>query len=85
MKNKKQVTVLVSVPVTLTFDSKRLTEDEIREEIVSQIKGTLEDQVEWFAEQDDPDLVIINELSVMVNDIMPTNYKYNNERWPSGN
>lgn len=76
MKNKKQITVLVSVPVTLTYDSKRLSETDIKEEIVSQIKGTLLDQIEWFATDDDPELVIVNELSVMVNDIMPTNYKY---------
>lgn len=76
MKNKKQITVLVSVPVTLEYDTKRLTEDEIREEVTSQIKGTLMDQVEWFAQEDDPELVIVHKLSVIVNDILPTNYKY---------
>jgi hypothetical protein len=79
MKNKLQITLLVSVPVTVTYDATcGLDEEQISNEVVQQIKACLMDNMVMFA--DDPDteeVITVNEFSVRVNDIMPTNFKYN--------
>jgi len=78
MKNKRQITVLVSVPVTLEYDSKKLTEAEIKTEVAGAIRGVVDD-IWWFPEQEEKgvDCVFVHETSVRVDDIIPTNYKYN--------
>lgn len=76
MKNAQQITLLVSVPVTVTYDAAcGLDEEFISNKVVSEIKRTLVDHAEFFTRYDD--VVTVNEFSVRVNDIMPTGFKYN--------
>ena len=76
MKNKKQITLLVSVPVTITYNTKcGLDEEQILQEVRSEIKSTLMENADFFSGGDNT--IEVNEFSVRVDDIMPTNYKYN--------
>ena len=75
MKNKKQITLLVSVPITITYDIDcGLEEEHISNEVKQQVGATLMDNLSLFPDQ--KEFAILNEFSVLVNDIMPTNYKY---------
>jgi hypothetical protein len=78
MNNKRQITLLVSVPVTVTYDTEcGLDEEQISHEVQQQIKSTLMDRAEFFADDETGLYVTVNEFSVLVNDILPTNYPYN--------
>jgi hypothetical protein len=75
MNNKHQITLLVSVPVTVTYNTGKLSAEQISEEVRSEIKRTLMDHAEFFAREAEA-TVVVNEFSVRVDDTMPTNFNY---------
>jgi len=76
MNNKRQITLLVSVPVTVTYDTEcGLDEEQISNEVEQQVHACLEDNMTLF-ESNHEDFVTVNEFSVVVNGSMPTNFKY---------
>lgn len=81
MKNKRQVTVLATVAVTFEYDERSgLDDNQMKQEVKYQLDGLLVTSglIQWFSEiEADSDCVVVPEVSVKVNTVLPTSYKYN--------